>query len=394
MDDSACSAAKLVEDFSPLDHERSDATGDSEATEGAGRECEPALSILVPIYNVQDYLRECLDSLLRQDFDDYEAILLNDGSTDASGQIAHEYAARDSRFRVIDKSNSGYGATLNIGLSQARGTYVGFLESDDIMYDGALERLVTAIEAYDADLVRGTFSLYWSQGPHDVEVHPYCEELLNREVDTRREFRVYLFKSAIWSGVYRRSLLEDNSIRFLETPGASYQDTSFAFKTYAASATSVFLDEPIIHYRQDNEGSSVHSRGKVYAVSKEFDEIDRWLSRRNDPDHIQTLRRASVVARSNAYLWNVDRIAPEFRSEFIHFMSLEFSKMDDAGRIDWDNLDSWRALNIRKVIEDPDHYLRVRETFRGDSTLSKAAFSLELGGPQGLIDAMRERRSR
>ena len=87
----------------------------------------PTLSILVPIYNVGRYLRECLDSLEHQDYTDYEAILLNDGSTDDSGAIAHEYADRDPRFRVIDKPNSGYGATLNVGLEQARGTYVGFL---------------------------------------------------------------------------------------------------------------------------------------------------------------------------------------------------------------------------------------------------------------------------
>ena len=354
----------------------------------------PTLSILVPIYNVGRYLRECLDSLEHQDYTDYEASLLNDGSTDDSGAIAHEYADRDPRFRVIDKPNSGYGATLNVGLEQARGTYVGFLESDDVMYDGALERLVTAIEAYDADLVRGTFSLYWSVTGRDEQVHPYGDDLLNREIDPRDELRVYLFKSAIWSGVYRKSLLDDNAIRFLETPGASYQDTSFAFKTYAASSCAVFLDDPIVHYRQDNEGSSVHSRGKVYAVGKEFDEIDRWLARRGDSDHDRLLRRASVVARSNAFLWNVDRIAPEFRPEFIHYMSLEFSKMDDAGRIDWEDLDAWRAHNIRKIIEDPDHYLRLRENFHGESALSKAAFSLELGGPQALINAVRERRSR
>ena len=68
--------------------------------------------------------------------------------------------------------------------------------------------------------------------------------------------------------------------------------------------------------------------------------------------------------------------------------------MDDAGRIDWEELDAWRALNIRKIIEDPDHYLRLRENFHGESALSKAAFSLELGGPQALINAVRERRSR
>ena len=357
----------------------------------------PAVTILVPIYNNARYLRECLDSLRSQSYVDFEAILLNDGSTDGSGAIAHEYEVADPRFRVVDKPNSGYGATLNIGLSQAKGTYVGFLESDDAMYDGALERLMTVVEAYDADIARGSYALYWSEGPHGPReqlLHPYAEDMTNRALDPRGEPRVFLYKSAIWCGVYRREMLVDNAISFLETPGASYQDTSFAFKTYASASSAVFFDEPIIRYRQDNEASSVRSRGKVYAVRKEFDEIDRWLARRDDDAHAATLRRASVVARLNAYLWNVDRIAPEYRDEFIHSISLEFSKMDDAGRIDWEGLDSWRALNIRKIIDNPDRYLRLRESVHGESALSKAAFSLELGGVGALVGALRERRGR
>lgn len=354
----------------------------------------PAVTILVPIYNVERFLHQCLSSLQNQSYVDFEALLLNDGSTDSSSEIAHEFEAKDPRFRVIDKPNSGYGATLNIGLSQAKGTYVGFLESDDIMFPGALERLMTVVEAYDADIARGTYSLYWSKGPRDIVQHPYAEDIINRSIDPRDEPRVFLYKSAIWCGVFKREMLVNNAISFLETPGASYQDTSFAFKTYASAKSAVFFDEPIIHYRQDNEASSVRSRGKVYAVRKEFDEIDRWLARRDDQTHARTLRRASVVARLNAYLWNVDRITPEYRKEFIRSISLEFSKMDDAGRIDWDALDSWRALNIRKIIDDPDHYLRLRESVHGESALSKAAFSLELGGVGALMGALRERRAR
>ena len=99
---------------------------------------------------------------------------------------------KDPRFRVIDKPNSGYGATLNIGLSQAKGTYVGFLESDDIMFPGALERLMTVVEAYDADIARGTYSLYWSKGPRDIVQHPYAEDIINRSIDPRDEPRVFL----------------------------------------------------------------------------------------------------------------------------------------------------------------------------------------------------------
>lgn len=353
----------------------------------------PELTILVPMFNVGPYLRECLDSLVEQSFTNFEAILLNDGSTDDTSVIAHEYES-DSRFRVIDKPNSGYGATLNVGLREAQGSYIGFLESDDKLYPRAFERLMTAAEAYDADIVRGTFSLWWAESGRELDHNPYDADLLNRPIDPRTEPRLFLYKPAIWSGVFRRRLLEDNDISFLETPGASYQDASFAFKTFAAARSAVFIAAPIIHYRQDREAASVRSRGKVYAVKGEYDEIDRWLARRHDTEHATQLARASTIARCNAYLWNVDRIAPEFKPEFIHNMSLEFSKMDDAGRIPWDALDAWHTITIKKIISNPDRYLHIREKSRGVTSMSKAIFALRLGGPVALHAAMRETRAR
>ena len=91
----------------------------------------PKVSIVVPVYNVEKYLRECLDSLLAQKLKDIEIIVVNDGSTDSSADIAAEYAARDSRVRLISKENEGYGKTMNRGFSEARGEYVGIVESDD-----------------------------------------------------------------------------------------------------------------------------------------------------------------------------------------------------------------------------------------------------------------------
>lgn len=354
----------------------------------------PSLSILVPIFNVEKYLRQCLTSLMAQDYQDFEIILLNDGSTDGSARIAEEFSAAYEHVSLINKENSGYGATLNLGIDKARGDYIGFLESDDLMYSGALRVLMDAAVRYDADVVRGTYSYYWSLENRDELQHPYAADLIGRPKDYRADVRPFLAQHAIWDGVYRRQMLFDQNIRFLETAGASYQDTSFAFKTYAASQKTVFLDTPIIHYRQDNEGSSVRSRGKVYAVCQEYDEIDRWLAHRNNQSFEKNLQRAALISRYNAYLWNVDRIAPEFREEFICFMSKEFSLMDDAGRIDWTHLDEWHTLNLRKIMLDPKGYLTIRQRLHGKSAVSKAAFALELGGPAALFSAIKERKTR
>ena len=119
----------------------------------------PAVSVLVPIYNVERYLRQCLESLRDQTLADIEVICINDGSTDGSRDIIEEFLS-DPRFRVIDKPNSGYGASMNRGLDEARGRYLAILESDDFLDAPALERLLALAEDNDAQLVKADFYLH------------------------------------------------------------------------------------------------------------------------------------------------------------------------------------------------------------------------------------------
>lgn len=118
---------------------------------------EPVLSIIMPVYNVERYLAACLESALAQDIPGLEIICVNDGSTDSSPEILQQFAAQDSRIRVINKENAGYGAAMNDGLRAARGTYVGILESDDRVCDGAWQTLLDLAQANDLDMVRGSY---------------------------------------------------------------------------------------------------------------------------------------------------------------------------------------------------------------------------------------------
>ena len=116
------------------------------------------VSIIVPVYNVAKYLAECIQGVLVQTFQSWELILVNDGSKDCSGAICDDYPAKDDRIRVIHKPNTGVSDTRNVGLSNARGKYVMFLDADDYWYDhGALEVLVSTAQKYQADIVRGEY---------------------------------------------------------------------------------------------------------------------------------------------------------------------------------------------------------------------------------------------
>ena len=246
----------------------------------------PVLSLLIPIYNVQRYLRECLDSALAQTLKDIEIICINDGSTDNSPAIIREYMERDERVKMIDKANSGYGDSMNHGLEMARGKYVGILESDDFMAPDALEKLVSAADTNNADFAKANFDFYWSKPEERRSLHEmFKAKDCGKPVHPSDTTQFFKQKPSIWSAVYRRDFLERNGITFLPTPGASFQDTSFAFKVIACADKAVYLHDAVLSYRQDNENSSVNSSAKVFCVNTEYAEIERWIREDYARDH-------------------------------------------------------------------------------------------------------------
>ena len=114
---------------------------------------EVTLSIIVPVYNVCDYLKDCIDSILAQSFTDFELILVDDGSTDGSGEICDEYVKRDSRIRVIHKGNGGVVSARKAGVAAAKGLYVGYVDGDDWIESDMYEKMVHYMREYDCDLV-------------------------------------------------------------------------------------------------------------------------------------------------------------------------------------------------------------------------------------------------
>ena len=242
----------------------------------------PAISVLVPCYNVEKYVAECIDSILAQDFEDYEVICLNDGSTYSTPEILHRYADKDPRIRVIDKPNSGYGASMNRGLDEARGEYIAILESDDFMESNTLGSLYEAAKRNIARAVKANLYFYWSKPRPRNEKNQLIGEDVPELVDPREFHELFWYMPSIWSALYERGYLDENGIRFLETPGASYQDLAFTFKVWACADRIALLKEAFVHYRQDNEASSIHSPGKVFCVCDEFEEMERFLAEHPD----------------------------------------------------------------------------------------------------------------
>lgn len=338
----------------------------------------PVVSVLVPICNVEKYLEECLESAMSQTFEDFEVICINDGSTDGSLDIIKSFMERDARFRVIDKPNSGYGDSMNKGLEAARGKYIAILESDDHVDPDALEYMVGRAEAEHLEVLKCNFWLYWSgEDPKRGNRHNLYFPLASPEMVLMGPHapvdypEIFWAKASIWSALYRRDFLEENNIRFLPTPGASYQDASFTFKVLACARRMAYSSRAFLHYRQDNENSSVNSKGKVYCSCDEHAEMSRFLNE-DRPDLKPQLDPIRAYVKFVNYRWNYGRLADKFKGEFLERFAQEMREEIEGGNIPAGYFDGslWNdktvseylyfnpgeIREIAEMIDDPSYY--------------------------------------
>lgn len=338
----------------------------------------PLITVLVPIFNVQDYLEDCLESLRVQTLSDFEVICINDGSTDNSRVIIESFIQKDDRFCIIDKDNSGYGASMNLGLDKARGEFIAILESDDFCEPNTLEVLHNAIVYYGADVAKANCYLHWTAQPKKSPLLKLVPTNQSTCLTSPQESEdIFFMPPAIWAALYRRDFLQSNNICFLETPGASYQDTSFNFKVWACAERAVFLKDAFVHYRQDNQASSVKSDSKVYCVCDECDEVEQFLGlRQQTSTRLQALR---AKLKFNTYLWNYERLDERFQLDFIERFASEMLAEEKHGYIDLQMFSARERSDYQQLMRSPASYHAMRLA-AGKGKLGKIRHYLKLGG--------------
>ena len=214
----------------------------------------PLFSIIVPIYNVELYLKKCLDSILSQTFNDFELILVNDGSTDKSGDIAKEYKNKYNNIKLIDKENGGLSSARNAGIKKATGDYLLFIDSDDMLVnESALSNIVPYLKNNDVILL-GFEKLYFDNTTKPV-VNNADESLRNKSVD---EKIVGLIKSNIFvtsacNKCINRKYFIDNNLFFEE--GILSEDIEWSIRLLLTVNNIDFTNKPYYYYRQSREGS-------------------------------------------------------------------------------------------------------------------------------------------
>lgn len=222
----------------------------------------PEISIIIPVYKVENYLRTCLDSILRQTFNDFEVILVDDGSPDNSGKICDKYQSKDTRFKVIHKSNGGVGSARNVGLEKAEGKYIYFCDPDDYIEPDLLSDNISLLNRYHANMI--VFGYYEDLNSKKrktkyIERSPEQNIFLEDAKDFREYFQ-YLFNLDImftlWNKIYRRSYLLENGITFESVKIG--EDSRFNYSVYKKIDRVYINSRKYYHYVISRTDSAVN----------------------------------------------------------------------------------------------------------------------------------------
>lgn len=228
------------------------------------------ISIIVPVYNVEPYLRKCLDSIINQTYKDLEMLIIDDGSTDGSGRICDEYAEKDSRITVFHTENRGLSCARNLGLDEAKGEWIGFVDSDDWIEPDMYEVLIRRAEETGADVVEcGVFKEYSDKTAEhhrpDSVMHKTeaIHALVNRELS-----------NSVWNKLWDKACY--SSIRFPE--GRMYEDVAITYRVFDSVDTICSISECKYHYLQREK-----SLTNKLSMKKM---VDYWLAQRDKYDYL------------------------------------------------------------------------------------------------------------
>lgn len=201
----------------------------------------PKVSVIVPVYNTEVYLKKCLTRLINQTYSDIEFILIDDGSTDSSSELLEEFAAKDSRIRLVHKKNGGQASARNLGIQMAQGDYISFADSDDYVDFTLFEKMVKKAEQTKADMVECKFFFFEEKG---TETRQLKARGRIREYKNRKDMFIDPQVSP-WNKLYKREIIQ-NTVTFPE--GLIYEDTSFYIKTIPYLKKTACVEEELVNY--------------------------------------------------------------------------------------------------------------------------------------------------
>lgn len=298
----------------------------------------PKVSVIIPIFNVAQYLDQALESAKRQTLHDIEIVCVNDGSTDNSLEIVRKWAEGDDRFVIIDKVNEGYGVAMNTGVERASGEYIGILEPDDYVDLTMYEDLYRIAAENDLDMAKADFYKFVNRDERDVffKYAPIDKsgKYYNMLLDPSMMPELTALVQRTWPGIYRRDFLIKNNIWHHTTPGAAYQDNGFFWQTSIFARRAMLIDKPYYRYRSDNPNASVKKKDKIYAHDTEYDFIKELIVNSEDRELWDRFKTYYYLSRFRKSLVSIKRSSDEFRREYVEYIYDVFDDAVQRGEVD------------------------------------------------------------
>lgn len=222
------------------------------------------VSVIIPVYNTEQYLPRCLDSILSQSFSDFELLLIDDGSTDCSGAICDGYAEKDSRIRVFHKKNGGVSSARNLGLKEAKGEWIYFVDSDDEVLPEGLQIMVNSISE-EVDIVMAGYEKFDEKGKQVYSIKGIVSKIITSELAIKEMYEpsVYWYQGYIWNKLIRKEIIRDKGICFAEDVYFN-EDRLFLTHCICVIKKKVFFTTiPVYKYYE-------RSGGAVMSLRKDF----------------------------------------------------------------------------------------------------------------------------
>lgn len=234
---------------------------------------QPKVSVIVPVYKVENYLTQCLDSIVNQTLKDIEIIVIDEGDKDRCREIIDYFESIDGRIVAVHEKQGGYGNSVNRGFELAHGEYISIIESDDFIEKDMLEKLYAQITRFDADIVKSPYYEYRTQD--DEKIVPIIKDLIEQLPENKafelKNYPILLSTHpSIWAGLYKTEWLKKTGIKFL-TKGA-YLDIKFRFETLLSAKKICWLSKPFYHWRVTNP-TSTNASWNLKAALERWDYI-------------------------------------------------------------------------------------------------------------------------
>lgn len=328
-----------------------------------------------------------MDSLVNQTLKEIEIICVDAASNDGTRELLETYASKDARVKILEDTMHSTGYAKNIGIEVAKGEYIGIVESDDYVAAEAYEHLYDCASKYHTDIVKGNYKAFTGEGTERIyalKAVSLNKEDYNHIITLQESNRYFNWDMYTWTGIYKKSFLEEFHIKHNESPGASFQDVGFWLQTFAFAETAYLLPGYFYHYRRDNPYSSVHQSNKVYEMIREYEfgikqiESEMKIKKNTcsitapicttEEQAVKGIRSGisekmwagicSGMYRSYAFVYGI--LAEQYREKFAGCFYHDMKAAFENNRIDRGLFTAEEWSGIKNIEDSPENYQKYR----------------------------------